>query len=106
MALVEGLSLSRLIKACRHKSTPPPLPILRLIATGLCEGLSYAHDLKGPRGEPPGVIHRDVNPHNLLISSAGQVLLTDFGIAKARGTCTAPGRETSAASTRTWRQSR
>ncbi len=85
MALVEGLSLSRLLKACRVAQLRPPLPLVRLIATSLCEGLSYAHELKGPRGEAYGVIHRDVNPHNLLISTAGQVLLTDFGIAKAQG---------------------
>jgi hypothetical protein len=84
MALVEGASLSRLLSSCRAKKEPLPLPILRLLANGLCAGLSYAHGLQGPHGEQLGVVHRDVNPANVLVSTAGAVLLTDFGIAKAQ----------------------
>lgn len=83
MALVEGISLSRFLKVARLKQLQLPLPIVRLIATGLLEGLAYAHTLKGTRGEELGVIHRDVSPSNLLLSTAGAVMLTDFGIAKA-----------------------
>ncbi len=85
MALVEGVSLSRLLRACRQMKAVLPLPIVRLIATGLCEALAHAHGLQGPEGEDFGTIHRDVNPSNVLISTAGAVLLTDFGIAKAQG---------------------
>jgi hypothetical protein len=84
MSLVEGTSLSRLIAASKAKGEPIPLALVRLLANGLCAGLSYAHALKGPRGEDMGVIHRDVNPANVLVSTAGAVLLTDFGIAKAQ----------------------
>jgi serine/threonine protein kinase len=84
MALVEGTSLSRLLSACRTRKRPLPLPIVRLIADGLCAGLSYAHELKGPGEAGLGIIHRDVNPSNVLVSTSGAVLLTDFGIAKAQ----------------------
>jgi serine/threonine protein kinase len=77
MALVEGVSLSRLLKACRARNEHLPMPLLRLIAAGLCTGLAYAHE--------KGIVHRDVNPSNILVSTAGAVLLTDFGIAKAQG---------------------
>lgn len=83
MALVEGISLARFLKVARAKNTQLPMPIVRLIATGVLEGLAYAHTLKGTRGEELGVIHRDVTPSNLLLSTAGSVMLNDFGIAKA-----------------------
>ncbi|MBS1152840.1 MAG: serine/threonine protein kinase [Myxococcaceae bacterium] len=83
MALVEGISLGRFLKVVRAKNVQLPLPIVRLIATGLLEGLAHAHTLKGTRGEELGVIHRDVTPSNLLLSTAGSVMLNDFGIAKA-----------------------
>lgn len=83
MALVEGLSLSVLLRTMKNKRLLMPLPLVRLIATGLLEALGYAHGLKGPDKQPLNVVHRDVSPSNVMISTAGAVLLTDFGIAKA-----------------------
>ncbi|MBX7102031.1 MAG: serine/threonine protein kinase, partial [Myxococcaceae bacterium] len=94
MALIEGLSLSSLIKAARAKKEQLPVPVVRLIAVSLLDALSYAHGLVGPKGEKLDVIHRDVTPSNVLISTAGAVLLTDFGIARASTNVyrTQPGR--------------
>jgi serine/threonine protein kinase len=94
MALVEGVSLARLLKACQRLDEPLPLPMVRLVAIGLCEGLAYAHDLKDRNGRPLEVVHRDINPYNVLVSAAGAVLVTDFGIAKVAGSAhaTLPGR--------------
>ncbi|MFT3840252.1 MAG: protein kinase [Myxococcaceae bacterium] len=83
MALVEGVSLSVLLRTLKNKRLLMPLPLVRLIATGLLEALGYAHGLKGPDKQPLNVVHRDVSPSNVMISTAGAVLLTDFGIAKA-----------------------
>lgn len=49
----------------------------------ICEGLDYAHTLKDGNGKPLGIVHRDVTPKNVLISTSGHVKIIDFGIAKA-----------------------
>lgn len=49
----------------------------------LCSGLSYAHNARDMSGTPLGIIHRDINPHNMLISYAGDLKIIDFGIAKS-----------------------
>ncbi|MFO0598167.1 MAG: protein kinase [Myxococcaceae bacterium] len=92
MQLVDGVTLSRLLKEVGKKGELMPLPLVRLIATGLCEALGYAHALVDGKGRPLHVVHRDVTPGNLLVSRNGAVLLTDFGIARVRdGSMTQPG---------------
>jgi serine/threonine-protein kinase len=74
MELVQGVSLDRLIRALKG---PPPLELVHYLARALCDGLHHAHALN--------VVHRDVTPHNVLVSVDGAVKLADFGIARAQG---------------------
>jgi serine/threonine-protein kinase len=60
------------------------------ILSKVCAGLHAAHELIGEDGEPMHVVHRDVSPQNVLIATNGQVRITDFGVAKARGQLHAP----------------
>ncbi len=92
MQLVDGVTLSRLMREVVKRGDRLPLNLARLIGTGLCEALTYAHALTDGQGQPLRVVHRDVTPGNVLVSRNGAVLLTDFGIARIRdGSLTDPG---------------
>lgn len=77
MELVEGKDLRHLMKVQR-----PPVEISAYIIAKLLEALDYAHALELD-GRPLHLVHRDVTPHNVLLSWDGHVKLSDFGIAKA-----------------------
>jgi len=78
MELVLGKDLDGLLA-----TGPLPIPLVIHVIGEVLRGLGYAHDL--PVGtNVRGVVHRDVSPHNVLLSWEGAVKVSDFGIAKAR----------------------
>lgn len=60
------------------------IPVVCHVIGELLNALRYAHTF-GIGGQTLGIIHRDVSPHNVLISSSGEVKLADFGIARVIG---------------------
>jgi serine/threonine-protein kinase len=84
----DGGSLYELLDVCAGHRLEPLLAAS--IVTQLCDALQVAHDLCDEHGAQLGVVHRDVSPQNILISSSGHVQITDFGVAKARGRLHAP----------------
>lgn len=83
MELVEGLDLINFIEEHDQKKQSIPVDICCYIASQVAEGLHYAHNKKDGQGRPLKLIHRDISPHNVLLSYDGEVKITDFGIAKA-----------------------
>ena len=63
----------------------PPEAALYLVSE-LCSGLDFAHRQRDAQGQLLRLIHRDVSPHNVMISSEGEVKIVDFGIAKSLAT--------------------
>jgi len=84
----DGGSLRELLDVLPEGRLEYPLAA-RLVAK-VGAGLHAAHELVGEDGTPLHVVHRDVSPQNILLSSSGQVKITDFGVAKARGQLHAP----------------
>src|SRR3984957_2773548 len=83
MEYVDGEALSKLNRACMRKNMKIPTGVLMRVLADTCSGLHEAHELKDD-GKLLEIVHRDVSPHNILVSSRGIAKLIDFGIAKAR----------------------
>jgi serine/threonine-protein kinase len=85
MELIRGVNLEQFLHQLAAKHRPLPRDLAVFIASRIARGLAYAHAKADAEGRPLGIVHRDVSLKNILIAFEGDVKLTDFGIAKARG---------------------
>jgi len=84
MEYVAGLDLATLLKQNHGLALQLPPSMCAYVAAEVAKGLDYAHRRRDDQMRPLGIVHRDVSPHNILVSWEGEVKVTDFGIAKAR----------------------
>ncbi|HEY3820698.1 MAG TPA: protein kinase [Polyangiaceae bacterium] len=85
MEYLEGQSLHSIQVRGRRADHPLSLAYQLHVLVHLLEGLQYAHSAADFDGTPLRLVHRDVSPHNVLVTYEGQVKILDFGIAKALG---------------------
>jgi serine/threonine-protein kinase len=83
MEYVNGVNLEEFLD--RHIETDQYIPsdLCVFIVSRIVRGLAYAHQKRDAAGRLLGIVHRDVNPKNIMMAQEGDVKLTDFGIAKA-----------------------
>lgn len=85
MEYLHGEDVRRIWKQAAKAGTAlPPALACRIIADA-CAGLDFAHKRTDERGEPLNIVHRDISPHNIIVTFDGAVKVIDFGIARARG---------------------
>jgi eukaryotic-like serine/threonine-protein kinase len=84
MEYVDGMDVLALLReyASRRRRVEPALAAW--IAHEVLDALDYAHNASDDQGHSLGIVHRDISPSNVLLSTRGDVKLVDFGIARAK----------------------
>jgi eukaryotic-like serine/threonine-protein kinase len=85
MELIRGVNLEQFMQQVDDKNRTLPGELAVFITSRIARGLAYAHAKTDRLGSTLGIVHRDVSFKNIMIAFEGDVKLTDFGIAKARG---------------------
>ena len=85
MEYIGGKDLKTIFERARRLGEKVSIPRICFLTMKICEGLAHAHAKKDDQGRDLHIVHRDVSPQNVLLSSEGEVKIIDFGIAKSQG---------------------
>ncbi|HEX4621631.1 MAG TPA: serine/threonine-protein kinase, partial [Myxococcaceae bacterium] len=84
MEYVPGATLRDVLQQQGDAGRYVPFRVAARVMSDAARGLEYAHTARDGNGKHLEIIHRDISPHNILVSRGGQIKLIDFGIAKAK----------------------
>ncbi|MFT6145234.1 MAG: serine/threonine protein kinase [Myxococcota bacterium] len=80
---IPGVDLREVQNAAIEKGKRLPIRVTLTILCNVLSALDYAHSRVNNVGKSMNIVHRDVNPRNIMLSTRGEVKLIDFGVAKA-----------------------
>ncbi len=84
MEYIHGANLKQYLDRLKERKVVFPVEISCFIISQVCLGLHYAHTFTDKlTGKPYNIVHRDISPHNIMLTYDGAVKVIDFGIAKA-----------------------
>jgi serine/threonine-protein kinase len=83
MELLDGLDVRRLLQRLAKSEQWFPIPQALYVGRCVARALSYAHMRRNEAGKPLEIVHRDISPHNVMVTVGGGVKVLDFGIARA-----------------------
>ena len=84
MEYVAGRNMTQIVERhLQRYGRALDVPTVFYLLHDVLQALAYAHERANANGEPLGIVHRDVSPSNIMVSTRGDVKLLDFGIVKA-----------------------